>query len=185
MSAMTNSATDTTRNAACSSGMTVIVTVNGTPYTREVLPRLTLADYLRDRLGLTGTHLGCEHGVCGACTVLFDGVPVRSCTILAVQADGHKITTVEGLSSRAEDGSIQMSDVQEAFWDCHGLQCGYCTPGMLLTATTLLEENPEPTEGEIRDAISGNICRCTGYMQIVESIQSAAAKRKEAGVHVR
>lgn len=165
--------------------MNVTMTVNGVSYTNDVLSRLTLADYIRDRLGLTGTHLGCEHGVCGTCTVLFDSVPVRACTILAVQANGHEITTVEGLSTKKEDGTIEMSDVQEAFWQCHGLQCGYCTPGMLLTATALLEVNTDPTESEIREAISGNICRCTGYMQIVESIQLAAANRKEANLSAK
>lgn len=158
--------------------MNIQVEVNGTSYTKDVLPRLTLADFLRDTLGLTGTHLGCEHGVCGACTVLFDSEPVRSCTILAVQADGHKLTTIEGLSTRGADGVVQMSDVQEAFWGNHGLQCGYCTPGMVLTATAFLEENPDPTEDEIREAISGNICRCTGYMQIVESVQSVVERRR-------
>ncbi|MCL6598903.1 MAG: (2Fe-2S)-binding protein [Alicyclobacillus macrosporangiidus] len=158
--------------------LNVSITVNGVLHSDDVLPRMTLADYLRERLGLTGTHLGCEHGVCGCCTVLFDGEPVRACTILAVQANDHAITTVEGLAIRTEDGSVKMSDVQEAFWECHGLQCGYCTPGMLLTATALLQNNPDPSEEEIREAISGNICRCTGYMQIVEAIQLAARKRK-------
>src|SRR5204863_283359 len=129
----------------------------------------SLADFLRDGLDLTGTHVGCEHGVCGACTVLLDGEPVRSCLLLAIQMDGARLTTVEGLA----DGE-RLHPIQQAFWDHHGLQCGFCTPGMLLTAKAFLEEHPNPTEDEIREAISGNLCRCTGYHFIVEAIRVAA-----------
>ena len=143
--------------------------VNGRPYEGTVEPRTSLADFLRDGLDLTGTHVGCEHGVCGACTVLLDGEPVRSCLVLAVQMDGAQLTTVEGLA----DGD-RLSPLQQAFWDHHGLQCGFCTPGILLTATALLRENPRPTDAEIREAIAGNLCRCTGYMKIIEAIELAA-----------
>jgi carbon-monoxide dehydrogenase small subunit len=143
--------------------------VNGRPYEGTVEPRTSLADFLRDGLDLTGTHVGCEHGVCGACTVLLDGEPVRSCLVLAVQMDGAQLTTVEGLA----DGD-RLSPLQQAFWDHHGLQCGFCTPGILLTATALLRENPRPTDAEIREAIAGNLCRCTGYHFIVEAIRAAA-----------
>ena len=135
-------------------------------------PRLTLADCLRHHLRLTGTHVGCEHGVCGACTVLWDGAPVRSCLLFAIQLDGAALTTVEGLA----DGE-QLHPIQEAFWATHGLQCGFCTPGILLTAKALLDENPSPDEAEIREAIGGNLCRCTGYHFIVEAIATAARKR--------
>lgn len=157
---------------------TVTVTINGVAHTRQVTPRLTLVDFLRDALGLTGTHIGCEHGVCGACSVLFDGDAVRSCLLFAVQADGHQVTTVEGLAEA--DGGL--NPLQDAFWECHGLQCGYCTPGLLMAAHALLTENPAPSDEEIREAIGGNLCRCTGYGQVVEAIRLAAARlRQEAG----
>jgi aerobic carbon-monoxide dehydrogenase small subunit len=148
---------------------TIRLTVNGQRHERAVEVRTTLADFLREDLDLTGTHLGCEHGVCGACTILLDGQPVRSCLLLAVQMDGASLTTVEGLA----DGD-RLHPLQEAFWQHHGLQCGYCTPGMLLTAKAFLEEHPRPTAAEIREAISGNLCRCTGYHFIVEAIAAAA-----------
>ena len=149
---------------------TIRLHVNGQPREGAVEPRTSLADFLRDDLDLTGTHVGCEHGVCGACTVLLDGQPVRSCLLLAIQMDGAALTTVEGLA----DGE-RLDPLQQAFWDHHGLQCGFCTPGILLTAKALLEENPHPTDGEIREAIAGNLCRCTGYHFIVEAIRAAAA----------
>ncbi|MFI7189656.1 (2Fe-2S)-binding protein [Nocardia nova] len=152
------------------------VRINGFRRRDSVAPRLTLADYLRDRCGLTGTHLGCEHGVCGACTVLLDGAAVRSCLIFAVQADGAEITTVEGIAG--PDGKL--SAVQEAFRAEHGLQCGFCTPGFIVSATAFLRENPDPTDTEIREAISGNLCRCTGYQGIVRAVR-AAADAREAG----
>lgn len=148
----------------------VKLTVNGAEYEREVEPRLTLADFLRDELGLTGTHLGCEHGVCGACTVLASGHTVRSCLMFAVQANGLKIETVEGLE---KDGVLH--PIQEAFVRNHALQCGFCTPGFLMTAVEFLREAGQPSEEEIRAAIAGNICRCTGYQSIVEAIAEAAA----------
>jgi len=150
----------------------VRVTVNGRVYERTIPPRLTLADFLRHELGLTGTHLGCEHGVCGACTVLVDGTSARSCLMLAVQANGAEIRTVEGL--KAPDGSLH--PIQEAFRQNHGLQCGYCTPGMLMTLVEFLGENPKPTADEVRDAISGNLCRCTGYQRIVDAALDAASR---------
>jgi carbon-monoxide dehydrogenase small subunit len=150
--------------------------VNGKSFTETVSTRLTLADFLRHQLRLTGTHLGCEHGVCGACTILFDGRSARSCLMLAVQADGHDITTVEGLA--ANDGTLH--PLQQAFADHHGLQCGFCTPGMLTTLIELLRDNPDPTETEVRIAISGNLCRCTGYQSIVTATLDAA-KRIRAG----
>ena len=150
---------------------TVTVTVNGTQYERTVEPRLLLSDFLRHELGLTGTHVGCEHGVCGACTVLFDGVPARSCLMFAVQANGHEILTVEGLGTPEN-----LHPLQEAFWEAHGAQCGFCTPGFLMTLVPFLEENPNPTEEEIREAISGNLCRCTGYQHIVDAVTLAAEK---------
>jgi carbon-monoxide dehydrogenase small subunit len=155
---------------------TVNVTVNGTPYQRTIEPRLLLSDFLRHELGLTGTHVGCEHGVCGACTILFDGQPVRSCIMFAVQANGHELMTVEGLSP---DGKT-LHPLQQSFWEAHGLQCGYCTPGFLMTLVPFLEENPNPSEAEIREAISGNLCRCTGYQNIVEAVKLAAEKMQEA-----
>jgi carbon-monoxide dehydrogenase small subunit len=148
------------------------LTVNNRSYTREVEPRLLLSDFLRHDLGLTGTHVGCEHGVCGACTVLLDGVPVRSCLTFAVQANGREVMTVEGLSSDPE----KLHPLQQSFWEAHGLQCGFCTPGFLMTLLPFLEENPDPTEDEIRRAISGNICRCTGYQNIVEAVKLAAGR---------
>jgi aerobic carbon-monoxide dehydrogenase small subunit len=148
---------------------TVSVRVNGEPRQATVEVRTSLADFLREALDLTGTHVGCEHGVCGACTVLLDGQPVRSCLLLAVQAEGTAVTTVEGLA----DGE-RLHPLQQAFWDHHGLQCGFCTPGILLTAKAFLEEHPHPSEDQIREAISGNLCRCTGYQFVVEAIQAAA-----------
>ena len=148
------------------------LTVNGRTHVVEVEPRTTLLDALRDQLGLTGAHAGCEHGVCGACTVLIDGAPVRSCLIFAVQADGYSITTIEGLAP----GPGELSPVQDAFCETHGLQCGYCTPAMILVAHALLVKNASPTPDEIVDAISGNICRCTGYAQIIEAIALAAER---------
>ena len=149
---------------------TIRLHVNGQAFERSVEPRTSLADFLRDDLDLTGTHLGCEHGVCGACTVLLDGEPVRSCLLLAVQMDGARLTTVEGLAE-----GERLHPLQQAFWDHHGLQCGFCTPGILLTAKAFLAENPRPSDAEIREAISGNLCRCTGYHFIVEAIRAAAA----------
>jgi len=147
------------------------VTVNGSAREAEVESRLLLVHFLREVLRLTGTHIGCDTTHCGACTVLLDGNPVKSCTVLAVQADGREVMTVEGLE---KDG--QLHPIQEGFWQEHGLQCGYCTPGMLMTGYALLKSNPKPSEGEIRQAISGNLCRCTGYVNIVKSVQYAAAK---------
>jgi aerobic carbon-monoxide dehydrogenase small subunit len=146
--------------------------VNGTTYQVEgVEPRMLLADALRDVLGFTGTHLGCEHGVCGACTVLIDGLPARSCLIFGIQAQGHEIITVEGLSPDEE----HLSPLQQAFWEEHGLQCGFCTSGILTTMSWFLKHNPTPTRAEIREALSGNICRCTGYQNIVTAVERAAA----------
>lgn len=153
---------------------TVTLTVNGAAYAREAPVRMTLADFLRGELGLTGTHLGCEHGVCGACTILFDGLSARSCLMLAVQADGHSITTVEGIAPAAD----RLHPLQEAFRDNHGLQCGFCTPGILTTLIELLRDNPDPTEQEIRVAISGNLCRCTGYQGIVNAAVDAARRMR-------
>jgi carbon-monoxide dehydrogenase small subunit len=154
---------------------TISVTVNAKSYTREVESRLTLVDFLRHELFLTGTHVGCEHGVCGACTVLVDGVSVRACLMLAVQANGTTIDTVEGLA----DGDA-LNPLQEAFRDNHGLQCGFCTPGMLMTLTEFLREQPNPTEAEVREAISGNLCRCTGYQSIVAAALDAAKRLAKA-----
>jgi aerobic carbon-monoxide dehydrogenase small subunit len=153
---------------------TVTATVNGTARSADVETRLLLVHFLRETLALTGTHIGCDTTSCGACTVLLDGTPVKACTMFAVQADGREITTVEGLA-----GADGLSAVQEGFHEEHGLQCGFCTPGMMLTATALLAENPDPSEEEIRWAISGQICRCTGYQNIVKAVQYAAAKGKE------
>lgn len=147
------------------------VTVNGVLHQREVEPRLLLSDFLRHQLGLTGTHVGCEHGVCGACTVLMDGEAVRSCLIFAVQADGHELTTVEGLTCSGED---QLHPLQAAFRDAHALQCGFCTPGFLMTLIPFLRDHPNPTAEEIRVAISGNLCRCTGYQNIVNAVTRLA-----------
>jgi carbon-monoxide dehydrogenase small subunit len=148
----------------------VSITVNGRNYTRAVPTRKTLADFIREDLGLTGTHLGCEHGVCGACTVRVNGSIVRSCLMLAVQAAGQHVQTIEGIAP--EPG--RLSTLQQAFWDHHGLQCGFCTPGMIMAATDLLERNPHPTETEVREAMGGNLCRCTGYHFIVDAILAAA-----------
>jgi carbon-monoxide dehydrogenase small subunit len=156
--------------------VTVTVTVNGTAKTEAIEPRLTLADFLRENCRLTGTHLGCEHGVCGACTVLVDGEAARACLVFAVQADGAQVTTVEGLTPPG--GAL--SPVQTAFRDCHGLQCGFCTPGFVVSVTAFLRDNPDPTDTEIREALSGNICRCTGYQGIVRAVRQAA----ETGVTV-
>ena len=152
---------------------TIRLRVNGQPYEATVEPRTSLVDFLREALDLTGTHVGCEHGVCGACTVLLDGQPVRGCLLLAIQMDGADLTTVEGLA----DGE-RLHPLQQAFWDHHGLQCGFCTPGILLTAKALLEENPHPTDGQIREALAGNLCRCTGYHFIVEAIRAAVSERR-------
>ena len=151
------------------------VKVNGKERRSEVEPRLLLVHYLRDVLDLTGTHIGCETTLCGACTVLLDGRAVKSCTVLAAQADGHSIQTIEGLASNGK-----LHPVQEAFWEEHGLQCGYCTPGMILAAVELLNRNPKPSEAEVRRAIAGNLCRCTGYQHIVSAIEAAARKMRAA-----
>jgi carbon-monoxide dehydrogenase small subunit len=150
----------------------VTITVNGVAQTREVEPRLLLVHFLRDTLGFTGTHVGCDTSQCGACTVLLDGEAVKSCSLFAVQVDGRKVTTIEGL---AQDGKLH--PMQEGFWEQHGLQCGYCTPGMILSACALIERTPHPTEEQIRHGLEGNICRCTGYHNIVKAVQQAASKR--------
>jgi carbon-monoxide dehydrogenase small subunit len=152
--------------------MNINLTVNGQSRTAEVEPRKTLADVLREDLDLTGTHLGCEHGVCGACTVLFDGQPVRSCLVLGVQARDHEITTIEGLA----DSSGALNHLQEALRDSHAFQCGFCTPGFVMQITALLQENPAPTEAEVRAALSGNLCRCTGYETIVNGVLAAGER---------
>jgi carbon-monoxide dehydrogenase small subunit len=149
--------------------MDVTMTVNGTQYQRDVEPRMLLVHFLRDVLGLTGTHWGCDTSNCGTCVVLIDGEPVKSCTTLAVMTSGHEVRTVEGLSTNGE-----LDPVQQGFMEEHGLQCGFCTPGMLMTARALLDENPDPTTDEIREAISGQLCRCTGYAMIVRSVRWAA-----------
>jgi carbon-monoxide dehydrogenase small subunit len=148
----------------------ITLSVNGTSYQRSVESRLLLSDFLRHELGLAGTHVGCEHGVCGACTILLDGAPIRSCLMLAVQANGHELSTIEGLASAA--GAL--SPIQQAMHDHHGLQCGYCTPGILMTMTAFLNEHPNRSEQEIREALSGNLCRCTGYQNIVDAMLAAA-----------
>ncbi len=153
--------------------MEATFTVNGAEHTVDVEPRMLLVHVIRDELGMTGTHVGCDTTSCGACTVLVDGTPVKSCTVFGVQADGREITTVEGL------GAGGLSPMQEAFKEEHGLQCGFCTPGMMLVGTALLEQNPDPSEEDIRWAISGNICRCTGYINIVAAIRAAAAAKAE------
>lgn len=158
------------------SNLAITVTVNGRVYRREVEPRLLLSDFLRHELELTGTHVGCEHGVCGACTILLDGEAVRSCLLLAAQADGHEIQSVESLGSAEALGPLQ-----QAFWEKHGLQCGFCTPGILMTLKPFLEQNPHPSETEIREALSGNLCRCTGYVNIVKAVMLAAEKMQGAG----
>lgn len=149
----------------------ISINVNGVDHASEVEPRLLLVHYLRDVLGLTGTHVGCETSICGACTVLLDGQAVKSCTVFAVQADGSNITTIEGL---AANGNLH--PVQEGFWECHGLQCGYCTPGMIITATQIVDRNPKASREEIRHGLEGNLCRCTGYQHIVEAVEYAAKK---------
>jgi carbon-monoxide dehydrogenase small subunit len=166
--------TTTTVAPATAATLPVTVNVNGTDRSAEIEARLLLVHFLRQTLGLTGTHVGCDTSGCGACTVLLDGVPVKSCTVLAVQANGRSVETVEGLAKGGE-----LHPIQQAFHEEHGLQCGYCTPGMMLTAAALLVENPDPTEEEIRWALSGNICRCTGYQNIVKAVQSAAATLRE------
>ena len=150
----------------------VTLALNGVKASGEAEPRMLLTDFLRHEIGLTGTHVGCEHGICGACSILLDGDPVRSCLIFAVQADGHRVTTVEGLAR--PDGSLSV--LQDSFCEAHGLQCGYCTPGMLIAAHALLARNARPSEDEIRDAIGGNLCRCTGYQQIVDAVKLAAGR---------
>jgi len=149
----------------------ISLSINGSKHEADVEPRLLLVHFIRDLAGLTGTHIGCETSICGACTVLLDGNPVKSCAVLAVQADGSEITTIEGL---ARDG--QLHPVQEGFWECHGLQCGYCTPGMIMAACGLLKENPNPTEEQIRHGLEGNLCRCTGYQHIIDAVTYAASK---------
>jgi len=152
----------------------IVVTVNGRRYERLVESRLLLSDFIRHTLLLAGTHVGCEHGVCGACTILLDGAPVRSCLLLAVQANGHEIMTVEGLTLDRE----RLHPLQEAFHDSHALQCGYCTPGILMTMKAFLDANPKPTEPEVREALSGNLCRCTGYQHIVDAVLLAAERAR-------
>lgn len=148
-------------------------TLNGQAHTRQVEARLLLSDFIRHDLGLSGTHVGCEHGVCGACTILLDGEPVRACLMFAVQAHGHALTTVEALGAPG-----RLHPLQEAFWEKHGLQCGYCTPGILMTLAAFLKDTPAPTEAEVREALSGNLCRCTGYQNIVDAALLAAEKLK-------
>jgi len=154
--------------------MQISVNVNGTTHTRDVEPRMVLALFLREVLGLTGTHIGCDTSSCGACTVLLNGKAIKSCTVLAVQADGTNIKTIEGMSA---NGTLH--PLQEAFRDEHGLQCGFCTPGMIMTASALLDENPEPTEHEIREALEGNFCRCTGYHNIIRAVENASKRIKQ------
>lgn len=151
----------------------ITISLNGSPFTASVEPRLLLSDFIRNVAGLTGTHVGCEHGVCGACTIHLDGEPVRSCLMFAVQADGREVTTVEGLGTEDD-----LHPVQEAFHEKHGLQCGFCTPGVLMSVIPFLDENPDPNEDEIRDALAGNLCRCTGYQKIVDSVKLAAERSK-------
>ena len=153
------------------------LTVNGIKYEKEVEARKLLVDFIREDIGLTGTHIGCEHGQCGACTVVFNGKSLKSCLMFAVQADGAEILTVEGL---AKDEKLH--PIQEAFWENHGLQCGYCTPGVLMSSYVLLKENPQPSEEDIREGISGNICRCTGYVNIVKAIKEASKKIEGSGI---
>ena len=155
--------------------MNITLTVNGETKTADIEPRVLLVHLLRDHLGLTGTHWGCDTSNCGACVVLLDGTPVKSCTVLGVMADGHSVDTVEGMA-----GPDGLDPVQDAFMRCHGLQCGFCTPGMMLTARALLDRNPDPSEAEIREAISGNLCRCTGYHNIVASVRYAAEHAGDA-----
>jgi aerobic-type carbon monoxide dehydrogenase small subunit (CoxS/CutS family) len=157
--------------------MRVRVTVNGVAYERDVEPRLLLSDFIRHDLHLTGTHVGCEHGVCGACTILFDDEPARSCIMLTVQANGHTIQTVEGLSPESGD----LTPLQAAFREAHALQCGFCTPGILMTFTAFLRDHPHPSEAEIRDALSANLCRCTGYQHIVDAVSRFGSSNAQAG----
>ena len=153
----------------------ISINVNGVDHAGEVEPRMLLVHYLRDALGLTGTHVGCETSICGACTVLLDGQAVKSCTVFAVQADGSNVTTIEGL---AANGNLH--PVQEGFWECHGLQCGYCTPGMIMTSTQIIDRHPNASREDIRHGLEGNLCRCTGYQHIVEAVEYAAAKKASA-----
>ena len=153
--------------------MKVEITINGESHVHDVEPRTLLVHLIRDVVGLTGTHIGCETSLCGACTILLNREAVKSCTVLAVQADGQEVTTIEGLANNGE-----LHPVQEGFWECHGLQCGFCTPGMILSATQLLERNKKPTEAEIRKGIEGNLCRCTGYQHIIDAVQYAAKKMR-------
>lgn len=153
----------------------ISVNVNGIDHTSEVEPRLLLVHYLRDLLGLTGTHVGCETSICGACTIRLDGQAIKSCTMFAVQADGTNITTIEGLATNGD-----LHPMQEGFWEKHGLQCGFCTPGMIMTATQIIDRNPDPTRDEIRHGLDGNLCRCTGYQHIVEAVEYAAKKKASA-----
>ena len=154
----------------------IALSVNGTRYQRRVESRMLLSDFLRHDLGLAGTHVGCEHGVCGACTILLDGVPIRSCLMLAVQANGHELSTVEGLAISASE----LHPIQQAMHAHHGLQCGYCTPGILMTMAAYLKENPQPSEDDVREALSGNLCRCTGYQNIVDAMLAAAQAMRTA-----
>jgi carbon-monoxide dehydrogenase small subunit len=155
-----------------SGDLSIRITINGMEFETRVEPRRLLSDFIRHDAGLTGTHVGCEHGVCGACTILLDGEPIRSCLMFAVQAEGHEITTVEGLTSNEAD----LHPLQQAFWEAHGLQCGFCTPGFLMTLVPFLRATPRPSQDEIRHALSGNLCRCTGYQHIVEAVQLAAER---------
>jgi aerobic carbon-monoxide dehydrogenase small subunit len=157
------------------------LTVNGTPWEGTVDVRMTLADVLREQVGLTGTHLGCEHGVCGACTVLLDGAAIRSCLTLAVQARDHEVTTVEGLATTSAEGNEVLHPVQQSFWESFAFQCGFCTPGFVMSTVALLRENPDADEAEIRETLSGNICRCSGYQTIVEGVLLAARRVREEG----
>jgi carbon-monoxide dehydrogenase small subunit len=150
------------------------ITVNGTSHQHEIEPRLLLVHYLRDVLGLTGTHIGCETSICGACTVMVEGKSVKSCTMFAVQVDGAQVKTIEGLAANGE-----LHPVQQGFWEQHGLQCGYCTPGMIMAAAQMLDRNPDPTDEQIRHGLEGNLCRCTGYQHIVEAVQFAARRMKD------
>ena len=152
----------------------ISLNINGAERTFEIEPRLLLVDLLRDAAGLTGTHVGCDTSICGACTVMLDGAAVKSCTLLAVQADAADVLTIEGLAQ-----GEKLHPIQDAFWECHGLQCGFCTPGMILSAYQLLKRNPKPTESEIRHAIDGNLCRCTGYQHIVDAVQMAAREKRQ------
>jgi carbon-monoxide dehydrogenase small subunit len=158
----------------------VSLKINGVEQAHEVEPRLVLVDFLRDVVGLTGTHVGCDTSICGACTVMLNNAAVKSCTVLAVQAQGAEVLTIEGLAQREK-----LHPLQDAFWECHGLQCGFCTPGMILSAYQLLERNPKPTEAEIRHALDGNLCRCTGYEHIVNAVQLAARQMRQNAISTR